>query len=126
MKKTKVICTMGPRTDDEEVMRSLVRCGMDVARFNFSHGDYEEHKCRMDMLKQIRAEEGSNVAILLDTKGPELRTGVLEDGRKVVLEPGETFVLSADDVVGTRERVSITYPGLVHDVEKGKRILVTG
>ena len=124
MKKTKVICTMGPRTDDKEVMRGLVRCGMDVARFNFSHGNYEEHRRRMDMLKQMRAEEGANVAILLDTKGPEIRTGVLQDGRKVVLEPGATFVLSAEDVVGTKEKVSITYPGLVQDIEKGKRILV--
>ena len=120
MKKTKVICTMGPRTDDKEVMRGLVRCGMDVARFNFSHGNYEEHRRRMDMLKQMRAEEGANVAILLDTKGPEIRTGVLQDGRKVVLEPGATFVLSAEDVVGTKEKVSITYPGLVQDIEKGK------
>lgn len=124
MKKTKVICTMGPRTDDREVMRSLVKNGMDVARFNFSHGNYEEHRQRMDMLKQLRAEEKSNVAILLDTKGPEIRTGVLKDGQKVVLSQGDTFILTAEDVVGDRERVSITYPGLVQDVEKGKRILV--
>lgn len=124
MKKTKVICTMGPRTDDREVMRRLIQSGMDVARFNFSHGDYEEHKQRMDMLKQLRKEEQSNVAILLDTKGPEIRTGVLEGGQKVHLEEGATFILSTEEVTGTKEKVSITYPGLIHDVEKGKRILI--
>lgn len=124
MKKTKVICTMGPRTDDKEVMRSLIQNGMDVARFNFSHGNYEEHKQRMDMLKQLRQEEQSNVAILLDTKGPEIRTGVLEGGQKVFLEQGATFILSVEEMTGTKEKVSITYPGLVQDVEKGKRILI--
>ena len=103
---------MGPRTDDKEVMRSLIQNGMDVARFNFSHGDYEEHKQRMDMLKQLRAEEQSNVAILLDTKGPEIRTGVLEGGQKVFLEQGETFILSTEEIVGNKEKVSITYQGL--------------
>ena len=115
---------MGPRTDDKEVMRSLIQNGMDVARFNFSHGDYEEHKQRMDMLKQLRAEEQSNVAILLDTKGPEIRTGVLEGGQKVFLEQGETFILSTEEIVGNKEKVSITYPGLLQDVEKGKKILI--
>lgn len=82
MKKTKVVCTMGPNTNDRELMRTLIKNGMDVARFNFSHGDHAEHKCRMDMLKQLREEERANTAILLDTKGPEIRTGVLKDGKK--------------------------------------------
>lgn len=124
MKKTKVICTMGPRTDDPEVMRSLIRGGMDVARFNFSHGTQQEQKQRMDKLKQIRKEEQVNVAILLDTKGPEIRTGVLEGGRKVTLEQGATFILSAEEITGTKEKVSITYPGLIQDVERGQRILI--
>ena len=72
MKKTKIICTLGPRTDDEELMRSLVQNGMDIARFNFSHGTHEEQKARMDMLKRLRDEEGKPIAILLDTKGPEI------------------------------------------------------
>lgn len=73
---------MGPRTDDRNMMRALIKNGMDVARFNFSHGSYDEHKRRMDMLKQLREEERSNTAILLDTKGPEIRTGLLKDGKK--------------------------------------------
>ena len=79
MKKTKIICTMGPNTNDETMMRKLVQNGMDIARFNFSHGDHEEQKGRMDMLKKIREEENKPIAILLDTKGPEIRTGVLKD-----------------------------------------------
>ena len=82
MKKTKIVCTMGPNSNDENIMRQLVKEGMDIARFNFSHGSHEEQKGRMDMLKKIREEEKKPVAILLDTKGPEIRTGVLKDGKK--------------------------------------------
>ena len=82
---------MGPNTNDETLMRKLVQNGMDIARFNFSHGDHEEQKGRMDMLKKIREEENKPIAILLDTKGPEIRTGVLKDGKKVQLEAGETL-----------------------------------
>ena len=85
MKKTKVVCTMGPNTNDRELMRKLIQNGMDVARFNFSHGDHEEQKGRMDMLKELREEEHATTAILLDTKGPEIRTGVLKDGRPLHL-----------------------------------------
>ena len=83
MKKTKIVCTMGPNSNDENIMRQLVKEGMDIARFNFSHGSHEEQKGRMDMLKKIREEEKKPVAILLDTKGPEIRTGLLKDGKKV-------------------------------------------
>lgn len=124
MKRTKVVCTMGPRTNDPEIMRKLIREGMDVARFNFSHGSYEEHQGRMDQLKQLREEEHRNVAILLDTKGPEIRTGVLKDGKKVLLNSGETFVLTTEEITGDASKVSITYEGLVEDVDKGKRILI--
>ena len=99
MKKTKIICTMGPNTNDETLMRKLVQNGMDIARFNFSHGDHEEQKGRMDMLKKIREEENKPIAILLDTKGPEIRTGVLKDGKKVQLEAGETFTMTTDEIV---------------------------
>ena len=124
MKKTKIVCTMGPRTNDPDVMRCLIQNGMDIARFNFSHGDHEEQKMRMDMIKQIRDEEKVPVAILLDTKGPEIRTGVLEGGKKVTLEEGNSFVLSTADVVGNAQKVSITYRGLIDDVQIGSTILI--
>ena len=89
MKKTKIVCTMGPNSNDENIMRLLVKEGMDIARFNFSHGSHEEQKGRMDMLKKIREEEKKPVAILLDTKGPEIRTGKLKDGKKVTLKEGD-------------------------------------
>lgn len=124
MKKTKIICTMGPNTNDRELMKKLVENGMDIARFNFSHGDHAEQKERMDMLKSIREEVGKPVAILLDTKGPEIRTGLLRGGNKVMLEAGQTFTLTTQDVEGDESRVSITYDGLAEDVEIGKRILI--
>lgn len=124
MKKTKIVCTMGPNTNDKEVMRALMKHGMDIARFNFSHGDHEEQKGRMDMLKQLREEEQVNTAILLDTKGPEIRTGVLKEGKKVSLNTGDTFTLTTEEIEGTNEKVSITYDGLVQDVEIGKKILI--
>ena len=82
MKKTKIICTMGPNSDDRELMKALALNGMDIARFNFSHGDYEEQKARLDMLKSVREELDIPVAALLDTKGPEIRTGLLKDGKR--------------------------------------------
>ena len=124
MKKTKIICTMGPNTNDAGLMRALVQNGMDIARFNFSHGDHEEQKDRMDMLKKIREEENKPVAILLDTKGPEIRTGILKDGKKINLQAGNLFTLSTEDLVGDESKVSITYAGLVEDVQVGSTILV--
>lgn len=124
MKKTKIICTMGPNTNDRELMRKLVESGMDIARFNFSHGDHAEQKERMDMLKSIREEVGKPIAILLDTKGPEIRTGLLKDGKKVMLEAGQTFILTTEVIEGDANRVSITYDGLAEDVEIGKKILI--
>ena len=124
MKKTKVVCTMGPNTNNRDLMRKLIQNGMDVARFNFSHGDHAEHKGRMDLLKQLREEEHANTAILLDTKGPEIRTGALKDGKKVMLETGATFVLTTEQIVGDEKKVSITYEGLVQDVDRGSTILI--
>ena len=124
MKKTKIVCTMGPNTNDRDMMRKLMENGMDVARFNFSHGDHEEQKGRMDLLKELRAELNTNTAILLDTKGPEIRTGVLKDGKKVMLETGDTFTLTTEQIVGDESRVSITYEGLPRDVDPGKVILI--
>ncbi len=124
MKKTKIVCTMGPNTNDKDLMKKLVENGMDIARFNFSHGDHEEQKSRMDMLKEIREEVGRPVAILLDTKGPEIRTGLLKGGKKVNLEEGQIFTLTTEVIEGDERKVSITYDGLVEDVEIGKTILI--
>ena len=124
MKKTKVVCTMGPNTNDKEVMRKLIQNGMDVARFNFSHGDHEEQKFRMDLLKELREEEHAHTAILLDTKGPEIRTGLLKDGKKVTLQEGNTFVLTMEDIVGDDTKVSLSYKGLAEDVQQGTVILI--
>ena len=124
MRKTKIICTMGPNTDDEEMMRKLVKAGMDVARFNFSHGDHEEQKIRMDLLKKVRKELKLPIAILLDTKGPEIRTGLLKDGKKVSLEQGKEFTLYTEEREGDETGCSITYQQLVYDVRKGDTILI--
>ena len=119
MRKTKIVCTMGPNTNSKEMMKKLVENGMDVARFNFSHGDHEEQKMRMDLLKEVRKELKVPVAILLDTKGPEIRTGELKDHKKVTLKENQTFVLTTSEVEGDNERVSITYKGLPQDVTAG-------
>lgn len=124
MKRTKIICTMGPNTDNKEMMRKLIDSGMDIARFNFSHGDHEEQKGRMDLLKEVRKEAKKPIAILLDTKGPEIRTGVLEGGKKVTLCQGDTFTLTTEKISGTSEKCSITYDGLPKDVKAGNRILI--
>ena len=124
MKKTKVVCTMGPNTNDRELMKQLMLNGMDVARFNFSHGDHEEQKGRMDLLKQLREELHTNTAMLLDTKGPEIRTGKLKDGKKVTLETGASFILTTEEIEGDASKVSITYKGLPEDVDRGSTILI--
>lgn len=124
MKKTKIVCTMGPSADHPEVLRKLIQNGMDIARFNFSHGTHEEQKERMDRLKKIREEEKKPIAILLDTKGPEIRTGLLEGGQKVTLETGKEFILTTQEIEGNSEKVSITYDGLVNDVKVGGTILI--
>lgn len=124
MKKTKVVCTMGPNTNDRELLKKLIENGMDVARFNFSHGDHEEQKSRMDLLKKLRQELNTNTAILLDTKGPEIRTGVLKGGKRIMLKAGEQFTLTTEEIEGDESKVSITYEGLVQDVDAGRVILI--
>lgn len=123
MRKTKIVCTMGPATDKGEVLQELIRNGMNVARFNFSHGSHEEQKRRMDCLKKLRRECGKPVAILLDTKGPEIRTGVFRGGN-AVLESGQQFILTCRDVVGDCTIASVTYPELYEDEKPGNRILI--
>lgn len=124
MKKTKIICTMGPNTDDKNIMRELAKNGMDVARFNFSHGDHEEHLGRLEVLREVRKELDIPVAALLDTKGPEIRTGLLKDGKKVALKEGQTFTLTTRDVVGDDTITHINYSGLNEDVAAGNKILI--
>ena len=124
MKKTKIICTMGPNTNDRNLMKALAENGMDIARFNFSHGDYEEQKSRLDMLKSIRDELDLPIAALLDTKGPEIRTGLLKDEKKVTLKEGQTYTLTTREIVGDDQIGFINYNGLPADVEAGNTILI--
>lgn len=124
MKKTKIICTMGPNTNDKTLMTNLALNGMNIARFNFSHGSYEEHKGRLDLLKEIRKELGLPIAALLDTKGPEIRTGLLKDGKKVILKEGQTYTLTVNDIIGDDTICHINYDGLNKDVTTGNKILI--
>ena len=124
MKKTKIICTMGPNADKRETLKALVENGMDIARFNFSHGDHEEQKARFDLLKSVRDEMKKPIAILLDTKGPEIRTGLLENGGKVVLKEGEEFILTSKEIKGNEKMVYQTYSQLAKDVKPGNTILI--
>ena len=123
MRKTKIICTLGPSTDKDGVLRELVANGMNVARFNFSHGSHEEHKGRLDNLKAIRTELGKPVAALLDTKGPEIRLKEFKNGVEM-LEAGQTFTLTTREVEGTKEICSITYKDLPQDVHEGGTIML--
>lgn len=122
-RKTKIICTMGPSTDNPEILRELMLSGMDTVRLNFSHGSHEEQKKRIDMVKSLREELKLPIPILLDTKGPEIRTGNFKDG-KVMLEAGQTFTLTPNDIEGTNEISSISYPRLSDDIHPGCRILI--
>ncbi len=122
MRKTKIICTLGPATEDEAVLRELILSGMDVARINMSHGTYEEHRKKMDAVKKLRNELDKPVAILLDTKGPEIRTGHFPE--KVLLQTGQHYTLSTEPCDGNTEHCSISFKGLPHDVEIGTRILI--
>lgn len=124
MKKTKIICTMGPNSDDREVMKQLLLNGMDVARFNFSHGTHDEQRARYKQLREVAEEVGKPVAALLDTKGPEIRTGVLKDGKKVSLKEGQTFTLTTREIVGDETITHINYSGLNEDVAAGNKILI--
>ena len=123
MRKTKIICTLGPSTDQEGVLRELVANGMNVARFNFSHGSHEEHLGRFEKLKAIREELGKPVAALLDTKGPEIRLKDFKNGTEM-LEAGQTFTLTTREVEGTKEICSITYKDLPQDVQPGGTIML--
>ena len=123
MRKTKVICTIGPASDNEEILIEMAKAGMNVARCNFSHGDHEQHKKRMDMIKKVREELGLPIAIMLDTKGPEYRIGVFKDG-EIFLNKGDTFIFTTEDIEGDNGRVSVSYKKLPEELEVGDTILV--
>jgi len=123
MRKTKIICTLGPSTDVEGVMEKLVDNGMDVARFNFSHASHEEHYQRLVKLIEIREQRGKHIAALLDTKGPEIRIKSFENG-KITLVEGELFALTTEEIKGDEKRVSITYKNLINDLKIGDKVLI--
>ena len=128
MRKTKIICTIGPASESEEKLRELMLAGMNVARFNFSHGSHEEHQKKIDTIKynrvlKVRKELGLPVATLLDTKGPEIRLRDFEGG-KVELVSGQQFVLTTEEIMGTAERATISYKNLKNDINVGTTILI--
>ena len=122
-KKTKIVCTLGPVSQSEETLTKLIENGLNVCRFNFSHGSHEEHKERMDIVKKVRDELKKPVAILLDTKGPEIRTGNFADP-EVFLEEGSKFIITMADVIGNKEMCTVSYKGLAEDVVEGDTILI--
>lgn len=123
MKKTKIICTLGPSVDDEKILNDIINAGMDVARFNFSHGDHESQQERVDRVRKVIKENDKDVALLLDTKGPEIRIGKFENNA-IVLNEGEFFVLYNKDMLGNQDGVSISHKELYKDMKPGKVILI--
>ena len=123
MRKTKIICTIGPASSDEATLEQLCRAGMNVARLNFSHGTHEEHKVRMDHIKAVRTRLGLPIAIMLDTKGPEYRIGCFKEG-KACLQEGKYFTFTPDDIEGDDTRVSVSYKHLAEDLSIGDKVLV--
>ena len=123
MRKTKIICTIGPASESEEMLRKLIEAGMNVARFNFSHGTHEEHEAKFRRLVRLRREVGLPIATLLDTKGPEIRLRDF-DGGKVTLEKGQTFTLTTEEIMGDATKASVTYKDLPADVAVGGSILI--
>ena len=123
MRKTKIVCTLGPACSDEATVTAMCKAGMNVARMNFSHNTYEDHKKRIDLVKKVRDKLGLPIAIMLDTKGPEYRIKTFKNG-KVILNDGDAFTFTADEVEGDEKKVSINYKGLPHDLKKGDKILL--
>ena len=123
MKKTKIICTVGPACEDREILKSMMLAGMNAARLNFSHGTHEEQKKKIDLIKELRKELGIPISIILDTKGPEIRTGQFVE-KEVELVEGQKFTLTMEDVMGTNKICSVSYKGLIKDVKPGDQILI--
>jgi len=124
LRKTKIVCTIGPASNSADTLREMVDAGMDVARLNFSHGSWSEHKARAEHLRRVATETGRHVGIMFDLQGPKIRTGRLKGGKPVKLKKGQELVITVDDVEGTAERVSTTYGSLPSDVEPEERVLL--
>ncbi|MBE6585183.1 MAG: pyruvate kinase [Ruminococcaceae bacterium] len=123
MRKTKIVCTIGPASETDDILRGLCRAGMNVARMNFSHGTHADHQRRIDAVKRVREELGMPIAIMLDTKGPEYRIKTFENG-KIWLSDGDTFIFTAEDVIGNQQRVTVSYPHLPEELSVGDSILL--
>ena len=123
MRRTKIVCTIGPASESIEKLKSLMNAGMNVARLNFSHGNHEEHRERIRNIRQAAKETGKNIAILLDTKGPEIRTHTLKNG-EAELKKGSEVHVYMEEIVGDETKFSVTYPGLINDVQIGSNILL--
>ena len=123
MRKTKIICTIGPACSDEETLTGMCQAGMNVARLNFSHGTHEEHGRKIEMIKHVREKLGLPIAIMLDTKGPEYRIRTFKNG-KITLQDGDTFTFTTRQVEGDETQVSVSYEGLARDLQVGDRVLV--
>ena len=123
MRKTKIVCTLGPASDTEEVIAAMADAGMNVARINFSHGTHEEHAKKIAMIKKIRKEKNIPLPVLLDTKGPEFRIRTFKNG-KISLKEGDTFTFTTDEIEGDETRVSVSYKGICEDMRPGDRILL--
>lgn len=123
MRKTKIICTIGPASENEEVLTKMCKAGMNVARLNFSHGTHEEHQKKIDLIKHVRETLNLPIAIMLDTKGPEYRIKTFEN-KKVLIREGELFTLTTKDVIGNEKMVSVTYQNLMNELEIGDRVLI--
>ena len=123
MRKTKIICTIGPACENEETLTQMCMNGMNVARLNFSHGTLEEHQQKINLVKSVREKLGLPIAIMLDTKGPEYRIKTFEN-KKITLSDGDTFTFTTDDIIGNQERVSVNYKRLTDDLEAGDTILL--
>ena len=123
MRKTKIVCTIGPACENAEILEAMCKAGMNVARLNFSHGTHEQHQKKIDLIKSVREKLDLPIAILLDTKGPEYRIKTFENS-KINLKEGDTFTFTTEDITGNQEKVSVTYKGLCNDINIGDRILL--
>lgn len=124
MRRTKIVCTLGPSSNTREAIEALIRAGMDVARLNFSHGTHDDHRATYGILRRAAAAMGKNVAVLMDLQGPKIRTGKLEGGQPISLVPGAPLVVTTEPIEGNAARISTTYERLAHDVKPGNRILL--
>ena len=123
MRKTKIICTIGPASTDEQILTDMCRAGMNVARLNFSHGNHEEQLKKVELIKKVREKLNLPIAIMLDTKGPEYRIKTFQNGM-ITLNEGDSFTFTTEDIIGDQTRVSVNYEGLSNDLQINDRILL--